>query len=101
ALTGRTLAAAARPQRALGQARSAAEAMGEVAWAALNPAPATPLNVPIGPYRRLEFVRKQLDDFKRAKRVLGGTVNDVILAVVAGALRSWLRAHDVRTEGLE
>jgi WS/DGAT/MGAT family acyltransferase len=40
-------------------------------------------------------------DFKTVKNVLGGTVNDVVLAVVAGALRNWLHSRGVRTQGLE
>ena len=70
-------------------------------WAGLNPAPETPLNVPIGPHRRLDFVRSELADFKLIKDTFGGSVNDVVLAVVAGALRRWLRSRGVRTEGLE
>ena len=93
--------AATRPTRTLEVAREAIEGVGEVAWAGLNPAPETPLNVPIGPHRRFVFVRNELADFKRVKDALGGTVNDVVLAVVAGALRQWLRSRGVRTEGLE
>jgi diacylglycerol O-acyltransferase / wax synthase len=100
-LAERTLDAATHPGRALDEAREALEGIGEVAWAALNPAPPTPLNVPIGPHRRLAFVRNRLDDFKLVKNQLGGTVNDVVLAVVAGGLRTWLRSRGVRTEGLE
>jgi diacylglycerol O-acyltransferase len=100
-LAGRTLAAATHPTATLDAARDAAEGIGEVAWAGLNPAPETPLNVPIGPHRRLAFVRNDLDDFKRVKNSLGGTVNDVVLAVAAGGLRTWLRSRGVRTEGLE
>src|SRR5436190_8246514 len=100
-VAGRTLAAATHPTAALDAARDAAEGIGEVAWAGLNPAPTTPLNVPIGPHRRLAFVRNDLADFKRVKDALGGTVNDVVLAVVAGGLRTWLRGRGVRTEGLE
>src|ERR687893_146096 len=74
---------------------------GEVVWAGLNPAPETPLNVEIGPHRRLVWVRHELADFKRVKNALGGTVNDVVLAAVAGALQKWLRSRGVRTEGLE
>ncbi|HMJ02127.1 MAG TPA: WS/DGAT domain-containing protein, partial [Conexibacter sp.] len=79
----------------------ALEGLGEVVWAGMNPAPDTPLNVEIGPHRRLVWVRHELSDFKRVKDALGGTVNDVVPAVVAGALQKWLRSRGVRTEGLE
>jgi WS/DGAT/MGAT family acyltransferase len=94
-------AAAIHPGTSLDAVREALEGIGEVAWAGLNPAPETPLNVPIGPHRRLSFVRNDLADFKTVKDALGGTVNDVVLSVVAGGLRSWLRSRGVRTEGLE
>jgi WS/DGAT/MGAT family acyltransferase len=97
----RVLGAVQRPGRAIRGVREAAEGLGEVAWANVNPAPHTPLNVPIGPHRRILWVRAQLDDFKRVKNELGGTVNDVVLTVVAGALRRWLQSRGVRTEGLE
>jgi diacylglycerol O-acyltransferase len=100
-LAGRALEAAMRPAESLVAAREAVEGLGEVAWAALNPAPSTPLNVPIGPHRRLAFVRGELADFKLVKDVFDGTVNDVVLSVVAGGLRRWLRSRGVRTEGLE
>ena len=100
-LTGRALSAATRPTRTLEVAREAIEGIGEVAWAGLNPAPETPLNVPIGPHRRFVFVRNELADYKLVKDALGGTINDVVLTVVAGALRRWLRARGVRTEGVE
>jgi diacylglycerol O-acyltransferase len=70
-------------------------------WAALNPAPETPLNVEIGPHRRYAVVRQQLADYKEIKDALGGTVNDVVLTVVSGALAQWLHSRGVRTEGLE
>jgi WS/DGAT/MGAT family acyltransferase len=97
----RALSAATRPDAALHRVREAVEGIGELAWAGLNPAPETPLNVPIGPHRRVAVVRNDLEDFKRIKDALGGTVNDVVLAVVAGALRTWLHSRGVRTEGLE
>jgi diacylglycerol O-acyltransferase / wax synthase len=64
-------------------------------------APSTPFNVEIGPHRRLAFVRSDLADFKRVKNAHGGTVNDVVLSVVAGALGNYLRARGHDTEGLE
>jgi diacylglycerol O-acyltransferase / wax synthase len=100
-LGGKALGAATRPQRSIEVAREALEGVGEVAWAGLNPAPTTPLNVPIGPHRRFVFARNELSDFKLVKDGLGGTVNDVVLTVVAGALRHWLRSRGVRTEGIE
>ena len=77
------------------------EALGEVAWAFADPAPEVPLNVPIGSHRRFVWVRSELQTFKEIKDALGGTVNDVVLAVVSGALRGWLLGRGVRTEGLE
>jgi diacylglycerol O-acyltransferase len=67
----------------------------------MNPAPDVPLNVPIGPHRRVRWVESRLADFKEIKNSLGGTVNDAVLAVVAGALRRWLHDRGVRTEGVE
>jgi WS/DGAT/MGAT family acyltransferase len=89
------------PERALSRAREAAEGIGEIVWAGLNPAPETPLNVPIGPHRRFVAVGSQLEDFKMVKNAFGGTVNDVVLAVVAGALRSFLISRGRRTSGVE
>jgi WS/DGAT/MGAT family acyltransferase len=89
------------PRVTLGQLGEAAEALGEVGWNFANPAPDVPLNVPIGSHRRFEWVRSDLAQFKRVKDVLGGTVNDVVLAVVGGAMRRWLQSRGMRTEGLE
>ena len=89
------------PDHALARAREAAEGIGEIVWAGLNPAPETPLNVPIGPHRRFYGVACELDDFKAIKNAFGGTVNDVVLAVVSGALRSFLISRGYRTEGVE
>jgi diacylglycerol O-acyltransferase / wax synthase len=97
----RALGALLRPSSSIAVAREAAEGLGEVVWATLNPAPETPLNVPIGPHRRFAGVRGQLEDFKLVKDVYGGTVNDVVLTVVSGGLRTWLRSRGVRTEGME
>jgi len=100
-LAGRAAGVVRHPEHALREAREAAEGLGEIVWAGLNPAPETPLNVPIGPHRRVRWVQSRLDDFKEIKNALGGTVNDVVLAVVTGALRRWLTLRGVRTEGVE
>ena len=64
-------------------------------------APATPFNVEIGPHRRFAMVQTDLPDLKRVKDAHGGTVNDVILAVVSGTIGRYLRARGHDTEGLE
>ena len=90
-----------QPQAVLAEARDGVEGLSELVWAGLNPAPDTPLNVEIGPHRRYRSVHTSLADFKFIKDTFGGTVNDVVLTVVSGALRTWLRSRGVRTEGLE
>jgi diacylglycerol O-acyltransferase len=89
------------PDRALARVGEALEGVGELGWALANPAPEVPLNRPIGSHRRFEWVRCDLAQFKRVKDAFGGSVNDVVLAVVGGALRAWLHGRGVRTEGLE
>ena len=55
-----------------------------------RPPSANPLNASIGEARRFGMVPMRLDDFKAVRRQHGGTINDVVLAVVAGALREWM-----------
>jgi diacylglycerol O-acyltransferase / wax synthase len=100
-LVSRAVSAATHPATSFAGVRDAVEGVGEIAWAGLNPAPVTPLNVEIGPYRRYAVVRHQLADYKTVKNAFGGTVNDVVLTVVSGALARWLESRGVRTEGLE
>jgi diacylglycerol O-acyltransferase len=101
ALAEGAIDAFSHPERALARAREAAEGVGEIIWAGLNPAPETPLNVPIGPHRRFVGVACRLEDFKLVKDAFGGTVNDVLLSVVAGAMRSFLISRGRRIEGVE
>jgi diacylglycerol O-acyltransferase / wax synthase len=81
--------------------RDAAVGVGAMAWAGLNPAPASPYNKSIGPHRRFTWVRVNLADVKAIKNELGGTVNDVVLATIAGALGKHLRRRGQNTDGLE
>jgi diacylglycerol O-acyltransferase / wax synthase len=64
-------------------------------------APGSPYNKPIGPHRRYTWVRANLANLKGIKNELGGTVNDVVLATVAGALGKHLRRRGHSTDGLE
>ena len=63
----RAVSAATRPASSVGRVRDAAEGLGEIVWAGLNPAPETPLNVEIGPHRRFAVVRQELADYKRSR----------------------------------
>jgi WS/DGAT/MGAT family acyltransferase len=88
------------PGRAAERLADALVAAGSLAWAGIA-APETPFNVDIGPHRRFAWVRASLVDLKRVKNELGGTVNDVILAAVSGALGRFLRSRGHSTAGLE
>lgn len=100
-LAAAVLRAASNPTRAASAAKEAMTGVADIAWATMNPAPETPLNVEIGPHRRYVTIRSDLRDFKEIKDTLGGTVNDVVLTVMTAALRNWLHSRGVRTEGLE
>jgi diacylglycerol O-acyltransferase len=92
------LGAVLHPHR-LVRAGEAAVAMGEVLWQdEILAARPTTLNVPIGTTRRFASVALDLGQIKAVKAALGGTVNDVVLAVAAGALRRML---EHRGEDLE
>jgi WS/DGAT/MGAT family acyltransferase len=90
-----------RTPRAIAErAREALGGVGALAWAGINPAPPSLFNVPIGPHRRYTWVDADLDQFRAIKTELGGTVNDVILAAVSGALGAYMRGAGVDTTDL-
>jgi WS/DGAT/MGAT family acyltransferase len=62
-------------------------------------APRTSLNERTGRHRRLAVARIPLDDVKRIRASLGGTVNDVILAGVGGGLQRLLVSRGEDVEG--
>lgn len=55
---------------------------------------------PLGQHRRIVTVETRLADYRRVREVHGGTVNDVILATIAGALRAWLMTRTESLSGL-
>ena len=61
----------------------------------------TPLNVEIGPHRRFDWTAMDLAAVKAVKARLGGTVNDVVLAMVAGAMRRFLAGRGVDVDRLD
>ncbi len=89
------------PGRARRRAADGLAGLWEVTWNLARPAPRVPLNAEIGPRRDMCWANFDLPSFKHVKNALGGTVNDVTLAVVAGALRRWLLEREVAVDGLE
>jgi diacylglycerol O-acyltransferase len=89
------------PRRIAGAALGSASGLGSMVRAGLSPAPKTPYNARIGPHRRFDWVRMQLSDVKAVKNALGGTVNDVMLATVTGALARHLRRRGVDVTDME
>ena len=88
------------PRTVAKRAGGALASVGALAWTGLQAAPPSPFNVRIGPHRRFTWVPADLGQFKAIKNSLGGTVNDVVLTVVAGALGNYMRRHGEPTEGL-
>jgi WS/DGAT/MGAT family acyltransferase len=89
-----------RPRQIASQVGGALAGVGAMAWVGLQAAPRSPFNVRIGPHRRFTWVRSELAQFKAVKNALGGTVNDAVLTVVAGALGRYLRVHAEPVEDL-
>lgn len=83
------------PTRSLDGLAHAGGGFARALSSSLKPASPTPFNVPIGPHRRFDWTRFDLDVVREVKQKLGGTVNDVALSCVAGAVRSHLLAHQV------
>ncbi|RIL06453.1 MAG: wax ester/triacylglycerol synthase family O-acyltransferase [Proteobacteria bacterium] len=91
ALVGAALA----PNEAIAKIREQAAALGEALGAGLVPASDTPLNRDLGPHRRFDWWTLDLAPVREIKKRLGGTVNDVVLASVAGALGLFLEQRGI------
>ena len=78
--------AAATMEKVTGVIGSVAAALRTVA----RPAPSSPLNVRVSGGRMFAVVRTRLEDYRKIRFQHGGTVNDVVLAAITGALRAWL-----------
>ncbi|MFR9751192.1 WS/DGAT/MGAT family O-acyltransferase [Nocardia sp. 004] len=95
---------AAQPRKALEVARDASadafavletaskavESAVSAALAVVTGAPHSPLNTPTSRNRRFTVVRTELENYRTIRKRFGCSINDAILAVVTGALRSWL-----------
>ncbi len=73
------------------RARAVAETLGTTLR---RPSP-TPLNDPIGPHRRFDWLETSLGEIKSLRKSLGGSLNDIVLTIVTGAVRSFLQQRRV------
>jgi diacylglycerol O-acyltransferase len=78
-----------------------ADDLGALARLALSAPPRTPFNGHVSVLRRIAWTTVSLNLVKAVKNRLGGTVNDVVLATIASALRGYLEAHDVNPDRME
>jgi WS/DGAT/MGAT family acyltransferase len=83
-----------------GPLRERLEAVGET-LAGFRPTSRTRLNQPIGPERRVDWCVLGIPALRELRGRLGGTLNDAVLAITAGALRSYLAAHGERVSALD
>jgi WS/DGAT/MGAT family acyltransferase len=97
AALARAVSAAVHPGRTVRALRAGWPAVREAVG---EKAPRTSLNRPLGPHRRLAVVRGRLDDVREVAHAHGGTVNDVLLAAIAGGLRELLQARGEPVDGL-
>jgi diacylglycerol O-acyltransferase len=94
-LAGSALSALADPRGTCDQVSDVVSAVTQAARMGFRSAADTPLNRPVGPYRRFDWTTMDLAQVKLIKNQLGGTVNDVVLATVAGAVGKFLELRGV------
>jgi WS/DGAT/MGAT family acyltransferase len=78
------------PLEALDDVREAVAAVGEAIGGGLAGTTDTPLNPKIGPYRRFDWMQTPIEQVSEIRKHLGGTLNDVVLTTVAGAVGRFL-----------
>ncbi len=97
--TVRSVRAAVRgPLHLAERALERGAAFGALAAGSLRPAPRTIFNTRIGPHRRFVWVAVDLGEMKAVKNAFGTTLNDVVLAAVAGALGRFMRRRGEATD---
>jgi WS/DGAT/MGAT family acyltransferase len=89
------------PRQAIAQGAETAQNVWTALSAGFHPASPTPFNVPIGPHRRFDWTSVELAVLREIRTRLGGTLNDVVLAVLAGAIRRFLYRRGTVPDGLD
>jgi len=86
---------ASDPLATLEQARKSVAGLREAGEFTTNPCSETPINQPIGAHRRFDWTAIDLGAIKEIKKRVGGTVNDVALAIAAGAFSRFLELRGI------
>jgi diacylglycerol O-acyltransferase / wax synthase len=89
------------PASTLADVRDGLAAVGEALGAGLQLGSETPFNQPIGPHRRFDWATTDISAIREIREHLGGSLNDVVLAVVAGAVRRFLERRGVNPADID
>ncbi len=90
------------PRRSFAALKAVGDGLFELVKGSATSASATPLNPDeIGPHRHFNWFRLDVERVKDVKRRLGGTINDVALATVAGGLGRYLRRHQIALDEMD
>jgi diacylglycerol O-acyltransferase len=90
-----------RPAQAGERTRQFMNSLASTMPTMLQPAPRLPFNGPLSAERQFTWVELPFAEVRLIRSALGGTVNDVVLAIISGGLGRYLRAHGHRTDGVE
>jgi WS/DGAT/MGAT family acyltransferase len=100
-VAGAVRAVLADPGRAWESATGTARGIAEAVAGGLSPAPPSALNVDIGPHRRFDWTAMDLEPIRARRGTGSATVNDVVLAMLTGALRRFLYRRGDSVEGVD
>jgi len=89
------------PQRRREAFQAQAESIAAMLGYAVRRLPETPLNGPVGPHRRFDFLSLRLAEAEAVRRARGGSLDDVLLTALAGAAARYLAAHFVNPATLD
>ncbi len=90
-----------QPSEVLANVRAGAAAVAEVLQGATHLASDTPLNRPIGPHRRFDWLTMEMDALQEIREHLGGTLNEVVLTIVSGAVRRFLTQRNIDVDQID
>ncbi|MDQ1636215.1 MAG: diacylglycerol O-acyltransferase / wax synthase [Frankiaceae bacterium] len=88
-----------RPRRLLSEVATTAKGLTSMRNLVIRPTALTSLNGPIGPHRRYTWARGHVSDVKQIRGALGGTLNDVVLAVITQGFRQLLQSRSEEVDG--